>query len=189
MSTLASPTSLTPADVELASERDGKHYELIDGQLKEKSEGAEALYVALRIAQRLNALYDPAQGLALVEPMVYCFGRPDHGRKPDVALFWKHRLPNGRIPKGDFHIAPDLAVEVLSPGNTGVDLEDKLDEYLADGIPMVWIVNPDRRTIRVYRNDGTTRLFRAADTIANEPLLPEFTLLVSEVFPEPAPVT
>src|SRR2546423_1697961 len=112
MSTLPSPIRLPPADVERASERDGKHYELIDGQLKEKSVGAKALYIALRIAQRLNALYDPAQGVALVEPMVYCFDRPNHGRKPDVALFWKRRLPGGQIPEGDFHIAPDLAVEV-----------------------------------------------------------------------------
>ena len=66
-----------------------------------------------------------------------------------------------------------------------VELEETLDEYLAAGAPMVWIVNPDRGTIRVIRNDGTTRMFRAQDVIENEPLLPGFRMVVSDVFPQP----
>jgi Uma2 family endonuclease len=188
MSAIAPPTRLTPEDVERASERDGKRYELIDGELKEKVVGAEAIYVALRIAQRLSAAYDPDQGFAFVEATVYCFDRPNHGRKPDVSFIWRRRLPGGTVPKGDLRLAPDLAVEVLSPGNTGTELDEKLDEYLAAGMPMVWIVNPDRRTIRVYRSDGTMRLFRAPDVIENEPLLPGFRMTVGDVFP-PQPQT
>ena len=186
MTTLLSSIHITPADVDLASERDEKHYELIDGELKEKDVGAEALYIAMRIAALLNALYDPKEGVALVEAMIYCFDRPNHGRKPDVSFFWRSRLPEGRVPKGDFHVAPDLVVEVLSPSNTGIELEVKLDEYLLAGISSVWIVNPDRRSIRVYRNDGTTRLFRAGDIIEQELSLPAFRLCVAEVFPAPA---
>ena len=99
------------------------------------------------------------------------------------------RLPNRKIPEGDLHLAPELVVEVLSPSNTGTELEEKLNEYLAAGVPMVWIVNPDRRTIRMYRSDGTTRLFHSQDVIDNEPLLPGFNLLVGEVFPTTAPST
>jgi Uma2 family endonuclease len=183
MSTVAPPSQYTPLDVELTAQRDGKHYELVDGELREKPVGAEALYIAMRIATHLNAVYDPAEGVALVEAMVYCFDRPNHGRKPDVALFWKRRLPDRRIPKGDFHLAPDLAVEVLSPANGGVDVEVKLNEYLEAGVPMVWIVNPEPRTIRIYRADGTTRLFRAGSLIENEALLPGFRLSVADVFP------
>jgi Uma2 family endonuclease len=183
MATLSPAIPLTPEDVERASERDGKHYELIDGELKEKIVGAEALFVATRISERLNSALYPQQGFAAVELMIYCFERPDHGRKPDVAFVRLHRLPDRKIPKGNLRLAPDLAVEVLSPGNTGIELEDKLDEYLAADVSMVWIVNPDRRTIRIYRNDGTTRLFRAQDVIENEPLLPGFRLVVGDVFP------
>jgi Uma2 family endonuclease len=59
----------------------------------------------------------------------------------------------------------------------------RLDEYLDAGDPMVWIGSPERRTIRIFRNNGTTKLFRADAIIENEPLLPGFRLPVSEVFP------
>jgi Uma2 family endonuclease len=183
MSTLTPPIRLTPEDVERASERDQKRYELINGELREKNVGTLALFVATRISERFNATYYPDLSFAAVEVMTYCFGRDDHGREPDVAFVWLRRLPGGRIPKGDLQIAPDVAVEVLSPGNTGIEIDDKLDEYLAAGVPMVWIVNPDRMTIRVYRADGTMRVFRAPDVIENEPLLPGFRMTVGEVFP------
>jgi Uma2 family endonuclease len=174
---------LTPEDVERASERDGKRYELIEGELKEKIVGTEAIFIASQIAARFNAAFYPAHGFAAVEAMVYCFDRPNHGRKPDVVYVKLDRLPNRTIPRGDLKFAPDVVMEVLSPGNSGIEVEDKLDEYLVAGIPLVWIVNPDRRTIRVYRNDGTTHLFRGQEVIENEPLLPGFRLTISEVFP------
>ena len=174
---------LTPEDVERAGERDGKLYELVDGELKEKSVGTAALLIAGLIIQRLNSLYYPEKGFAVAEAMTYCFGRPNHGRKPDVVFAWRHHFPEGKVPTGDLMITPDLVVEVLSPSNTGFDLEEKLADYLSAGIPLVWIVHPDMKTIRVYRNDGTTKLYAAADTIADEPLLPGFALKVGDVFP------
>lgn len=184
MSTLTTPVRYAPGDVERLSRQDGKHYELIEGQLRAKPVGTRALYIAFRICERFNQVFHPAQGVAFVEAMVYCFGRPDHGRKPDVAFVWKRRLPGGRIPEGDLMIPPDVVVEVFSPGNTAIEMDEKLSEYFDAGVPTVWMVNPEPRTIRVYRNDGTTQLFRAGDTIAHEPLLPGFDLLVKDVFPQ-----
>jgi Uma2 family endonuclease len=183
MSTITPPTQLTPEAVERASERDGKLYELIDGELKEKQVGFRSLFIAGRIIERLNAQLYPQEGAAAGEVMIYCFDRPNHGRKPDVVYLGKNRWEGNRMPDGDLHSPPDLVAEVLSPGNGGIELEDKLDEYLVAGIPLVWIVNPDRRTIRVYRNDGTTHLFRGQEVIENEPLLPGFRLSASDVFP------
>lgn len=184
MSTLT-PPALTPEDVERASERDGKHYELIDGELREKEVGFRALFIATRISERLNAALYPAVGAAAVEVPIYCFDRRNHGRKPDVVYVRMSRLPGGAIVEEDLHLAPDLVVEVLSPGNTGIELEIKIAEYLDAGVPLVWIVTPQARTIRAYRSDGTTRLYRAADVIEGEPVLPGFRLAVGEVFPEP----
>ena len=185
MSAITPPVQFGPADVERASERDGKHYELINGELREKLVGTKALFIASKIRDRLDAAFYPQEGFAVVEGMVYCFARPNHGRKPDVAYVRFDRLPSREIPDGDLFVAPDLVVEVLSPSNTGVELVEKLDEYLDAGVPMLWIVNPERRTIRVYRNDGTTHLFRAHEIIENEPLLPGFRLVVAAVFPAP----
>lgn len=187
MSTLTSPPPLTPEEVERACERDGKLYELIDGELSEKKVGMLALFVATRIAERLNAQLYPHEGAAACEVMIYCFNGRHHGRKPDVVYVKLTRLPNGVVPKGDIFIAPDLVVEVLSPGNSGTEVDDKLAEYLGAGVSLVWIVNPDRRSIRAFRRDGTHRLFGAADVIDNEPALPGFRLLVSDVFPADAP--
>jgi Uma2 family endonuclease len=183
VSTLTHSTVLSPLDVERASERDGKLYELIEGALQEKRVGFESRFIATRICGLLNSVFYPRAGFAVVGGMIYCFGRPDHGRKPDVAYVRMDRVPGKRIPKSDLYMAPDLVVEVLSPGNTGIEIEGKLDEYLAAGVPLVWIVNPEPRTIRVYRNDGTTRLFRAQDVIENEPLLPGLRLAVGELLP------
>ena len=72
-----------------------------------------------------------SQTVAVVEPMVYCFGRRDHGRKPHVAFIRNDRLPEGKIPQGDLFVAPDLVVEVLSPSNSGTEVQRKLDEYLS----------------------------------------------------------
>ncbi|HXE54082.1 MAG TPA: Uma2 family endonuclease [Tepidisphaeraceae bacterium] len=185
MSTLAGPVRTTPLDVERASKAEGKRFELVRGELKEKAVGFWALFIAVRIAERLNAHFYPNVGAAAVEVMIYCFARADHGRRPDVVFVRNDRFPDRRIPDGDIRIVPDLVVEVLSPANSGIDVEDKLDEYLGAGISMVWIVNPDRRTIRIYRGDGTTRLFRAGETMENEPALPGFRLPVADVFPEP----
>jgi Uma2 family endonuclease len=186
MSTLTPAVPLTPEEVERASERDAKNYELIDGELREKIVGFKSLFIAGRISDRLNAHFYPHEGVAAVEVMVYCFAQRNHGRKPDVIYVKLARLPGAAVPDGDLHIAPDLVVEVLSPGNSGIEVQDKLEEYLEAGVPLVWIANPDRKTIRAFRQDGTTRLFRAGDVIENEPALPGFRLVTGDVFPEAA---
>ncbi len=183
MTTLAQPPQFTPEDVERASRHDGKRYELLDGDLKEKIVGTKALFVASRICDRLNAAFYPRLGFAAVEPMIYCFDRPRHGRKPDVVYVSFARLGTDVIPDGDIQVVPDLVVEVLSPGNGGIEIEEKLNEYLDAGILLIWIVNTDRRTIRLYRNDGTTRLYRESDAIENEPVLPGLRLIAGDIFP------
>jgi Uma2 family endonuclease len=183
MSVAAPPQSLSPADVERASRRDGKRYELINGELKEKNVGTKALFIASQICDRLNAVFYPAIGFACVEAMIYCFAQPGHGRKPDVTFVRFDQLPGKTIPDGDIFVPPVLVVEVLSPGNSGVEVDEKLDEYLSAGIEMVWIVNPDKRTIRVFRSNGTMRLYRGSEVIENELSLLGFRLVVDEVFP------
>src|SRR5688572_10244177 len=188
MSTLTTPVPLTPEDVERASERDAKIYELVDGELKEKRVGFLSLFVADQILARLNAHFFPKHGAAASELMIYCFGNRRHGRKPDVVYVSFDRLPEKRIPRGDLFVSPDLVVEVLSPHNTGFEVDRKLGEYLGAGISLVWIVNPENRSIRVYRQDGTHRLFTPNDVIENESALPGFRLVVGDVFP-PAEVS
>ena len=185
MSAVTPYPSIASVDVEVLSKRDGKLYELVDGELKEKLVGTHASLIAVRICERLNAAFYLTLGYAVTESVIYCFGRPDHGRRPDAYFIRLDRIPDGQVPSGDLHVAPDLVVEVLSPGNSAIELEAKLDEYLDAGVAMVWIVNPEGRTIRAYRSNGTTRLYRANDVIENESILPGFKMVVEEVFRPP----
>lgn len=189
MSTLTPPLPLTPQEVERASERDGKLYELMDGVLSEKNVGFWELFIAGQIVGLLNKHFYPHEGAAASEVMIYCFKQPNHGRKPDVVFLRNSQFSDNRIPNGEIRVAPTLVVEVLSPTNSGIEVEDKLREYLDARIPLVWIVTPEPRTIRVYRSDGTTRLFRGQDVIENESLLPGFRLVVADVFPAVTPST
>src|SRR6476469_4357221 len=107
MSTAAPPIHITREEVERASERDAKHYELVYGQLKEKVVGTKSLFIASQICERLNAMFYPKAGFAVVEAMVYCFGRPNHGRKPDVSFVRFDRLEGKTVPVGDILVAPD----------------------------------------------------------------------------------
>ena len=72
-------------------------------------------------------------------------------RIPDVAFLSMEKFPNGRFPKGAIApLAPDLAVEVLSPSNTKQEMNEKLSDYFSHGARLVWYVDPETRTIDVF---------------------------------------
>ena len=105
---------------------------------------------------------------------------PDVLLGPDVAFVRADRLP----PDDDQYpdLAPDLAVEIFSPSNTGSDVEDKIREYLAAGVPLLWLLDPRRRTVRVRAADGTERVLTEADELDGGDVLPGFRLPVARLF-------
>jgi Uma2 family endonuclease len=78
--------------------------------------------------------------------------------------------------------APVLAVEILSPTDTQEEIHEKIDEYLAAGVPLVWVVNPADRTVRVYRPDVRPQLFNDEQELAGDPHLPGFRAPVARLF-------
>lgn len=76
---------------------------------------------------------------------------PDTVRGADVMFFSHARLPESALADESRQVAPDLIVEVISPGNRAADMLSKVREYLAMGVPMVWLVRPKRRTVATYR--------------------------------------
>ena len=77
---------------------------------------------------------------------------------------------------------PILAVEILSPNDTVEQIGEKVDEYRAAGVPLVWLVDPHFRTIVVHQRDKPPVLFNADQTIEGEPHLPGFRVAVKEIF-------
>lgn len=79
-------------------------------------------------------------------------------------------------------MAPDLAVEVVSPSNTAVEILDKTADYLEAGTRLVWVVEPTRRCVTVYRSRNEIRLLREGDELEGYDVLPGFSLPVAEIF-------
>lgn len=106
---------------------------------------------------------------------------PDTVRSPDIAFVRAARVPADR-PKGFFPGAPDLAVEVLSPSDAMSEVEEKVDEYFAGGTELVWVVNPRRKSVNVYRRDGTSVTLRGDDTLDGGDVLAGFSGKIADVF-------
>jgi Uma2 family endonuclease len=188
MSAVAAKVIYEPEDL-LSLPDGGKGYELVDGHLVEKNVGGFASWVASQI-NYLLVVYGQHAGLGWVldsEGGYQCFpDAPRKVRKPDVSFIRRGRLPDEVIPEGHLRIAPDLAVEVVSPNDTAYEVETKVQEYLTAGVPLVWVVNPPARSIHVYRADGSVERLREEDELAAPEMLPDLRCKVAEVFTLPA---
>lgn len=179
---LVTKTQYTPED--LLAMPDSKNYELVDGQLVERKMGIESSWVAGRVFSRLGRFCEEhGIGWALIPDSGYqCFPH-DLGRvrKPDVSFVRYGRFPGGVLPKGWAKIPPDLAVEVVSPNETTYELDEKLEDYRKAGVPLVWVINPNSRTVRLHRGDGSVRYLREDDELSGEDIVPGFRCAVREI--------
>jgi Uma2 family endonuclease len=103
-------------------------------------------------------------------------------RAPDVSLVAKGRIPAAGIPKNYRPVAPDLAVEVVSPSDRFEDVQTKVADYLAAGTRLVWVVEPATRTIFVYRSIRDLQALGEEDELRGEDVLPGFHCPVRRVF-------
>lgn len=103
-------------------------------------------------------------------------------RAPDVGFVSRERTTE-RLPKGYIPFAPDLAVEVVSPGDTAGEIHEKVLEFLRAGTRLVWVLYPESKTIVVHASEGAHTLTEE-DTLEGSDVLPGFTVPVREVFPE-----
>jgi Uma2 family endonuclease len=181
----AEVASTTPED--LLTMPDGGRYELVNGQLVEKGMGAESDWISARIIRRIGNFVEQ-HGLGEVfgtETGFQCF-RHDRKqvRKPDGSFVLEGRLAGGRIPRGHVRIAPDLAIEVISPNDSYYLVDAKVHEYLDAGVRLVWVINPDNRTLKVYRLDDQRPVELAVgDVLDGGDVLPGFSCPLADLFP------
>ena len=105
---------------------------------------------------------------------------PDTVRAPDAGFVHRDRVPSP-LPRGYAEFAPDLAVEVLSPDDRPGEVLAKIGDWLRAGTRLVWIVDPIRRTARVYRADGTESFATIDGSLDGEDVLPGFSLALSAI--------
>lgn len=103
-------------------------------------------------------------------------------RSPDVAFTLKERLPSGEPSEGFEGVAPDLAVEVISPSEQLPDILQKVGEYFQSGAQQVWLLFPESQTVSVYTAPFEVRTLHAEDELTGGNLLPGFRCKVGELF-------
>ncbi len=106
---------------------------------------------------------------------------PDVVRAPDVSFVSRERVPQGGT-SGFFTGAPDLAAEVISPANVWEVVERKAQEYLSTGSRLVWVVDPQTRTVHVHESPVRVRILGEADQLTGGSVLPGFTVAVRDLF-------
>ncbi len=163
----------------------GGHFELVEGSLhSEPPPGVEHGRVEARIVTLVSS-FVRSNGLGTVysgDPGFLLARAPDTVRGPDLAFVVSDRKEaRDRIP-GYMPGAPDLAVEIRSPNDRVADVRAKVADYLAAGTRLVWLVDPDTRTVRTYRTLLEPRVLGVADELDGEDVLPGFRVLVEELF-------
>jgi len=165
----------------------GKRYEIIDGELLvSKSPTFHHQFACGQIFSRLN-VWSQETGLGIANFGTGVIFADDDDVIPDVVWIGRDRIKKILGSDGHFHAAPDLVVEVLSPGsaNEKRDRESKLKLYSRRGVLEYWIVNWLFNEITVYRRKGKSlkllETLHSSDTLAS-PLLPGFKCSVKSIF-------
>ena len=172
-------------DVSRILDKEGKICELVDGILVEKPMGMLESALAGYIVYLLDAFTRPknlgiilgADGTIQIQLNLV--------RIPDVAFISWDRIPGRRLPKEAVPlIVPNLAVEVLSKGNTQREMAIKREDYFQAGVELVWEVDPRKRTVAVYSSATEEITLTTDDTLDGGTVLPGFQLPLKDLFSE-----
>jgi Uma2 family endonuclease len=177
----------TENDVLESKARFGRICELIDGVLVEKTVGYYESLVAGVLLRLLG-------GFALEHQLGIVLGEggtvkelPNQVRVPDVCFLAWEQFPGRVLPSEPIPaLAPDLAVEVLSEGNTRGEMERKLRDYFNAGVRLVWYLDPKTRTLRAYTSPEESVLIREEDSLDGDDVLPGFRVTLRDVFSQAA---
>ena len=99
---------------------------------------------------------------------------PNWSEGPTSRSSAQDRLPGDALPTGYVRIAPDLAVEVVSPDDLASELDEKLDDYQKAGVRLVWVIYPESRTVSVYRGDGSASRLHEDGVLSGEDVIAGF---------------
>jgi Uma2 family endonuclease len=182
---MSTATQLLTADDLWEMSRNGQRFELVRGELRTMPPaGGEHGVTTVNLTGPLWHHIDVKElgALLAAETGFIIATDPDTVRAADIAFVAKHRIPASGIPTKFWPGYPDLAVEVISPGDTLQGVEDKVAEWLNAGTRLVWVVNPRRRTVTVYRSLQSARILTDQEELDGEDVIPGFRIPVSRIF-------
>ena len=177
--------ALVTADELLLMKEDGFRYELVRGELRKMSpaghrHGRIALNLTGPLFQHvrthdLGAVYAAETGFKLAAD-------PDVVRAPDAAFVRRERVEAVGRTEGFWPGAPDLAAEVLSPGDPSAGVEEKIADWLDAGTRLVVVVDPGNQTVALYRSRDDLRVLAIDDVLDGGEVVPGWTLPVRDIF-------
>lgn len=170
---------------ELLALSDGPRYELFNGRLVEKPMGAKASLIAVALICLLGPFARTRRlGLVFGSDCGYqCFATdPKRVVFPDASFIRRGRLPKNEPPEGHVRIPPDLAVEVVSPGNLAEELMQKIQDYLQAGVHLIWIIFPKSRSVLVVRANNQISFLKPENQLDGEDVIAGFACRVAELF-------
>ena len=175
---------LSVEEFESLPEEDEYRLELSRGRIvREPAPGPRHGWIALRLGRRLAAFAeDEGLGLVFVDTAFVLSAAEGIVRAPDVAFVSSERVPPQGMTDRFWEVAPDVAVEIVSPSNTVSAMQRKALEYLDSGARLVWVVDPAERTVTVHRGPDDIRILAGGDTLEGGDALAGFSLVLGDLF-------
>jgi Uma2 family endonuclease len=162
---------------------DDSLYEVVRGERVEKRPmGMLQAWVASTLLGILdNFVRSHRLGKVISESLFVLDPATDLQRRPDLAFVSRQRVRKP-VQSAAWDVVPDLAVEVISPTNRAPEVLQKIDEYFAAGVRLVWVIYCEPRKVYVYRSDMDIRVLAPQDTLDGDDVIPDFSLLVAKLF-------
>ena len=163
----------------------GQRLELVKGKLYEMPPaGARHGNVAINIGALLNVhVRSAGLGQVFAAETGFILARdPDTVRAPDVAFVARSRIPEGELPVGYMELAPDLAVEIISPTDRRREVREKAEDWLGFGVCLVWVIDPATHSATVYRSLDDVAELSEDDSLDGEDVVPGFACALGDLF-------
>lgn len=175
---------VTPDEfVRMPDPADGSKLELVRGVVVVSPPSRARRGICCAAVGQLLGNHDPTGRLGWVtvnNTGVILEREPDTLLGPDVAFWSIARKPT--VPAEYFDVPPDIVVEVLSPDDRRKDVRAKIKDYLFYGVPLVWLADPETRTVTVYRGSLRGTELDEEDTLDPGDILPGFSCKVADIF-------
>ena len=182
------PGTATEEDVLWLDDHEDCLCELIDGTLVEKTMGWFESWLAANLIGILKDFVTQRNLGIILGPdgMLKLF--PDQVRIPDVCFIsWERYAKRPKVKERILSVAPDLAAEIISGGNTPQEMDRKLREYFESGTRLVWYFYLDKREVHVYTAVEQVQVLNESGTLDGGEVLPGFSLPLTGFFDEPQP--
>jgi len=178
---MATATTMSGAAFDQLPNEESRDLELLQGELIEMPTGTpEHQLIILALASSLYQYFRRERSGGAIPDVEFAFGE-DTRLRPDMAVLLGERWDSTNRKQTPIPLAPDIAVEVISPSERTVDSQRKVGIYLAAGTKEVWQFYPESRQVLVYKGAKSITPLDAEDTLST-PLLPGSEVSVLEIF-------